>query len=261
MLAGSANADKVLLQNDFGPDADIGPSLVVGSNNNEVNSTSNAATGLIRYEDPVADGTASVGLTSATRVDVTDVANSTGFRVDWVVESSTTSANTFFNGWFFGVQAAPSALWNTGSGGAAGFALGRINTGVAGEPSFVQNTASNVRTNVDIGDAPTVADMDDGFTVAFTLMDDNSWTITTTGLGGISGSGFLQPNLTYASLASNAYASTFFQGNEIDGSPTPLAGDIQYGSVTVTALAVPEPSIALFGTFGLLGTLVRRRRS
>lgn len=261
------SADTVVIRNNFdGIDTnDIGSTFQIGSNGFENNDTSNPGTGLISFDRVTS--TPTVGFTNSASVDLSGF---DGFRVDWVVNSSTNPTNSLANGWFFGVQSSPgvqgdgSQLWNNVPD-AIGITLERTSSGNGGVPNFIDSLspdgiANGVETKVDIGTAPVSSAMSDGFSVSFTLNTDSTWFASSLGLddgttGELSGSGTLTSGFAYSDIAPTLHAATYFQHNNAD-----LSG-AQYGSVTVTGLTtVPEPSsLAVLGLIGLVG-VVRRRR-
>ena len=258
LLAGSANADTVLLQHSFGSDVanDVG-SVVGFGNGTGSNVVTDATTGNLSFdfEDSpgVPGGVPTYGFASSAAVDASGFVN--GFQVDWTVDSAVNglgSTGGTANGWFFGVSTS-AVLYNQAGSGAAPLSFGFVLEDAGAAPAVVER-----RNRVSVlGSDPTTASVDDGFSVSLTVRPDNTWTVSTSGLDAdLSGTGTLE-DVTFTTLASSLFANTTYQAAATSGG----SASVNYGNVTVTGLAIPEPSTALFGAFGLLGTLVRRRRS
>lgn len=252
----------VILSNNFNNNAgdDTGPGFVIVSNGTEDNSVSNASTGRISFED-TGTGTPTVGFSSSSALDVSGAA---GFTLTWAITSGNPlqlgSVNA--NGWFFGVQdgqgqeGVGGTLWNN-----VGNAIG-INMrpggawGISTDPG---STAANpTATDLFGGANPTGTSINDGFTLSLTLMNDNSWTATSTGLStNFNASGASLPGtVTYSDVASSLYVSTTLQST---GTPFPITS-VTYDSVTLDTIVVPEPSgTILLGVSGMMFALRRRR--
>lgn len=196
------------------------------------------------------------GFNNTSLVDITTAAPSaTGFRVTYVVASTTVSVSSLVNaGMFFGVVAGTNATSSTATGLWQNdpLAFGYNPKGNAGTNIMRQDiTGSLVGTNFGLGTAPTDASYQDGFTVVITVMNDNSWTVISTGLSEeLNDSGTLDTaRFNYSSLASGVGMYAGFQGD----SSALLA------ITSMTLESVPEPSVALLGGLGVLVLLQRRR--
>lgn len=252
-LAGlSANAATTYLSNNFdGIANDIGPAFQEVNNGNPTSqNTTDPATGLINFTR--SGSQPNIGFGS---VSTMDLSGEQGFTITWDVTSATI-ADIRSNGWFFGVtdNTSSGSPWNSNSNDSFGVALNATGDGKSAFDLVTVDSGTKAYTNLATG--PTDASLVDGFTVSMTLMADESWSVTTTGLStdvteatGTAAAG------TYASIADSLVATSVWQGR---GSTPNIA---QYDSVLL--VSVPEPSsFALIGgALALTSVMLRRRRS
>jgi hypothetical protein len=253
-----ANAETVLLSNDFGGGTDIGPAFQEVANGLGTGGFSNAVTGVITTGSTTGQNSA-YGLNTQSTVDATSVSGATAFKVEWIVSGANLQGNVNnvrYNGWFFGVTANTNA---TGTGGTSLWnqepdAIGiRLLSSDNGNMQFIQDANSGDEDTSSLGvSLPSLASLQDGFTISLTVNSDDTWSASSTGLSSdFDASGSLTAKNSYADLADNLVAYTSIQG---DG--------LIYTADQVTVTAIPEPSTLCLGALGLLGLigLTRRKR-
>ena len=237
---------------------DTGPTVKLVTNGNGTGGSSNTTTGVITTGDQT---NSSYGFNSTTLVDTTSY---TGFTATFEITSITlngtdTVAGLLANGLFFGVVGGSTSTDAnaTGSGGTSLYSNTPIAFGyLPGATNFSDhqvafNAGSSVTTSGLTTTAPTNASLIDGFTVSLSVFNDNTWSISSTGLSTeLNDSGNLGGGLTYASF-SNAGLYTSLQGSS----------SAQIDMARMTLVSIPEPSgTALLG-FGCTLLLLRRRRA
>lgn len=253
---GHANADVILIESNFDGAASTGPAFQFLSNNSGaagVQSSGDPANGTL---DTAGLNTSAAGFNNVSTVDATAVTNSNAFTVEWVVDSILNSDNISFNGLFLGVVSGTDA---TGGGPGSLFNNNPAAVGIRllnGDFQFVEDAQGNgaQTTTLLSQTSPTTATLEDGFTLSFTVNDDDTWTAFSSGLSTeFSAAGTLGGATTnYASIADDLGASASVQGADID---------LTIGSVSVTAInSVPEPSSILVLGLGALALLQRRNR-
>lgn len=236
-----------LQMNDFGAGADVGPSLQQATNSLGTGGSADPATGVITTGT---NNNSTYGLNSSSLVDVTSVAGATGFTVEWVISGISQNVGAIqSNDMFFGVTGNSSTATNgdpslfNNSGNAIGIKLDVIGS----VSSFFEVGSSS--TGAQQTTALTTDSMEDGFTLSFTVNDDNTWSATSTGLSSeINTSGTLA-HATYAGIASNLGAYTSVQGNSI-----------VYTVDSVKISTVPEPSSAALLGLGAMALMFRRKK-
>ena len=248
--------DHTGLSNNFdGNDAnDTGPGFFVawnatdGGNNN----TSDAATGLIQFTDNGGSGTPAVGLVASNRI---NLASAPGFAITWEIES-TDPISTTANGWFFGVQdsignqADGSSLWNRNPAIALGL---RITEGDGLELVETPEGTGPVATELFADGTLDPGSYTNGFTVAFTVNSDDTWSATTTGLSPeLSTNGTLS-TVFYSDIAGTLYASTFLQ------SSSSQTQTVHYASVSLFSTEAATPAVISItpgtgGAFSIYGS-------
>jgi hypothetical protein len=262
LVAGSAQAATILVDRTFdGVANDVGPAFQQISNGVGTGSAT-VGTGVVTLAN-VTSGSPSTsrGFNTSTTVDVTSVSGATGFKIEWVVTGGTTLVThptptnggtgngITANGLFFGVTNSTSA---TGTGLFANTteAIGvTIISPTHGNYSLYQTNGTD-QDVTSLGISPTQASLEDGFTLALTVNNDNTYLVTSTGLStNFNASGTLSATGTqYSEIASSLVANTSIQGD-----------NVSYTVSRVTVTAIPEPSSALLGSLGLLALLRRRR--
>lgn len=248
----------ILIDNDFGAGADTGPAFQQIGNGAAGGGTADPLTGLVTLNNHT-DPWANYGFNNPTAVDVTSVSGATGFTVNWTVSSMdiATQGRIDENGLFFGVVGGNNA---TGTAGNSLFtndpeSIGLVlRSGNFGNMQLYQGSAADASSSLTAlgAAAPTIASLEDGFTISLTVNDDNTWSASTTGLSDdVSASGTLTiGNSLYADIADNLGAYASVQGEGLT---------MTVDHVTVTT--VPEPaSIGMLMGLGAGLMLVRRRR-
>ena len=255
-IVGSANAATLIENNFDGVADDIGPGFQKVDNGSGGAGTFEPATGTIT----TGTGTSSaVGFNNTALVDVT-AGGATGFVATFEISSVGINfgLDVNSNGYFFGIVSGTNATGTAGNSLynndplAFGYVPRSANFGdnvVIEGIDFTDFTAT-------AGPAPAATDASfaDGFTLTFTLNDDNTWTATSTGLSNdLNASGTLGTEFDYATFVSGGvglYASLQTSNGRLNES---MVVD------RVSLTTIPEPgSLALLGLGGLL--LARRRR-
>lgn len=250
------HADVVLVENDFDGSASTGPAFQFLSNNSGAAAVQGSGDPSTGEASSTSFNTSSVGFNNVSTVDVAAVPGSAGFTVEWVIDSVVNSDNIEFNGFFLGVVSGASA---TGSGAGSLFNNNPAAIGVRllnGDFQFVEDPETGGAQNSTplSQTSPTTATLEDGFTVTFTVNQDDTWTASSSGLStDFSANGMLVGVTTnYASIADDLGANVSIQGNDID---------LSVGSVSLTAVSiVPEPSSIWVVGLGAIALLQRRNR-
>ena len=262
LATGSTNA-AVLVDHTFDGSAnDIG-GLTFQEVSNGLGSggSSDLSTGVITAGIVPGNDTSSYGFNATSSIDVTTAAPSAnGFKIRFTVSATDVDVSDLDNnGLFFGVVSGTGAngttgtsLWNNDP-----HAFGYVAGSNAYGDNVMRQDGANAGTSVTTplgGVAPTNASFQDGFTITLSLFDDDTWTITSTGLlaTDLNGSGSLTTTGTgifdYDAIAADLTPYVGIQGES--------GGKITVDRITVTA--IPEPgSLALLGLGGLL--IARRR--
>ena len=270
---GYLSAQTVLIENDFdsATATDIGPTFQFFGN---------AAGGVVGTGDPdtgsftnTAAITNTNGFNNAAKVDVLALApTATGFELEVVIDSVTNAANLQSNGFFIGVVSGTNATLGGNMNGdavnnatalfnnapaAIGFRIG--GAGINPTFTFVEDPLDGGfgnagQVNVNLPDPavapvlPPLADIEDGFTVTFSVDNANNYTLTTTGLGTditgltgtLDGAGGATPGSTlFSAIQNDLGISISAQGAGVG---------VEVGSVTLT-------SIQLLGDVDLNGVV------
>ncbi len=249
----------VLIDHTFdGVANDTGPAFQEVQNTSGTAGTANLSTGEIKLGN---FDSSNVGFNNVSTVNVTALdPTATGFTATFYVTSTTADVSSLlYNGMFFGVVSGTAA---TGTGGsnlwvnnpdAFGYVAG---SGAYGDHLMRQDGTTDANsTNSSLTTTqPTDASFKDGFTLSLSMFNDNSWSITSTGLStNLNGSGSLNTAaFSYADIVNDLGLYVSLQGQA--GNPT-----ITMNRMTLESVAVPEPSSALL-CLGGLGLLLRRRR-
>lgn len=201
----------------------------------------------------------SIGINSSGTVDLSSFSGFTAtFTVDSIRLSSGEVTDLLANGMFFGVVSGSNAtgtgatsLWNSNPQ-AIGYVPG---SGTYGDNQFAMNTVSgsaSVSTIALTTPAPPNAEFLNGFTVTINVFDNNTWKISSTGLGNeLNQSGTLASGINYATFAQGVGLYSGLQGRQLS--------DLDMGRMTLTA--IPEPSsLLLLGLIALILVLRRRRQ-
>lgn len=250
-FAGTTHA-AVLIDNDFGPGGDIGPAFQQFSNGQGSGYSADPSTGVIDTGNNVNNN--NTGLNTVATV---DASGTDGFTMTWTVSSAditpATGSGIFYNGWFFGVTNNPatngSAIWTN-----SGLAVGVLIDGGSSysDWQFVDSDGTKTQHALN-GAPPTVASIEDGFTVTLTVNNDDTWEVSTTGLSNASTTtGSLSTNVTYADIAGTLVANTSIQGDDN------LTYTVDH--VTLETTQIPEPASLASGLLGLALLAARRRR-
>lgn len=258
IMVAQASAQTTLIQNDFdGVADDIGPAFQEFDNGQGSGGTANPATGVI---STATDATNSnVGMNNSSTVDVTSYSS---FTVEWVVSSSTFASaspttDITFNGWWFGIGDSTvttgSSIYANDPGSIGIVMFSDTGGGRPASMSFVQDGGGTVaQTSLGVAE-PSLASLQDGFTISMTLNSNDTWTVVSSGLSAdFSQSGSLTDangNRLFADLTAVS-TNTSIQG-----------GNLSYTLDSVTLTAIPEPSsyALLAGLLGLSYVMVRRR--
>jgi len=195
----------------------------------------------------------SSSLSSVNSMNLAGLAN--GFTMTFVVDSIV--GNPKWNGMFLGLANA-----NTGdvrSAGNFGFNIDSDNAGTVGGVKLMsQDGPTSTRITVVQPVAAgtyTLAELQDGFTASFSVLPDNSYSYSITGLGAdVSGSGTLSGTTYAAEFAGAQYVVAAVQKDNNDSDTVTINLD----SVTVTS--IPEPSTTLLCGLGFSFLLRRRRK-
>lgn len=265
------SASTVVIDHIFdGVANDIGPAFQQVANGLGDGSSS-LSTGVINSGNSLSPSgpNGSFGFNTTAPVNVlTSDPSATGFQITFFVSGTGgfDVSDLTFNGLFLGIVSgtnsngtAGSGLWNNdphafgyvaGSGTASGNGYGdhviRQDAQTGGNTNSVNNTPLTTI-------APTDSSLQDGLTLTLGLYDDDTWTISSTGLStNLADSGSLDTGIFgYAGFAAAATPYLSLQGVE--------SGTITVDRITLTA--IPEPSSALLlGVSGIL-FLARRKRS
>ncbi|MCH7227092.1 hypothetical protein [Haloferula sp. A504] len=216
------------------------------------------STGLITTTGVAANTpNSNVGINTSSPIDVGALApTANGFKITFEVSATDVAvSDLYYNGLFFGVTSGSDAngtagpsLWANnphGFGYVAGSGDGGSIEFGYGEDNFVRQDAEGGAANdgnsvnkVLGGTAPDDASFQDGFTITLSLFDDDTWTLTSTGLStDLNGSGSLTTTGTgmfdYAAISSDLRPYVSLQGE--------YQGTIEVDRITVTALETTVP--------------------
>lgn len=248
---------------DGGTTNNIGPAAQVVENDLDdlIAGSANTSTGLIRTGQRSDSNTPyihAIGFNSSGTVNLSTFA---GFTATFTVDSISLTGgievtDLLANGMFFGVVSGANAtgtagtsLWNN-QPQAIGYVPGSNSWG---DHQFAMNTVSgsgNVSTTALTTTQPANAEFLNGFTVSISVFNNNTWQISSTGLGNeLNQSGSLAAGIDYATFAQGVGLYTSLQGRQ--------NSDLDMGRMTLTA--IPEPGTALLAGLGLLAALRRRR--
>lgn len=246
---------------DGGTTNNIGPTAQELTNgfDDAIAGSTDTSTGLIRtgLRSGSNPDTHAIGFNSSGTVDLSSFAGFTAtFTVTSISLSSGEVTDLLANGMFFGVVSgtgatgtAGTSLWNNNPQ-AIGYVPGSINHG---DHQFAMNTVSgsgSVSTTALTTTPPPNAEFLNGFTVSISVFNNNTWQISSTGLGNeLNQSGSLATGIDYATFAQGVGLYSGFQGRR--------NSDLDMGRMTLTA--IPEPGTALLAGLGLLAALRRRR--
>ncbi len=253
-FVGSANADIILIDKTFDNVAnDTGPAFQgVNNGTNSGSGSANLTTGLITL-----GGTNnSRGFNNVSTVNIpTADPTAKGFYVTFVVDATNQNVSSLLaNGMFFGVVSGAGATstttpWNSNSQ-IFGYVPGSTSHG---DNVMAQRNGSAFTYTALGGTAPTNASFQDGFTLTIGLFNNDTWTITSTGLStDLNGSGSLDTvnQFAYADIASSVGTFAGFQHNN--------TSTLDISRITLETTTVPEPSSAIL--LGAMGVLALRRR-
>ncbi|VGO18838.1 Arylsulfatase [Pontiella sulfatireligans] len=229
--------ENSLLHNNFDGDSsnDIGPGFKISSINAPQNTgLADASTGVISFSAP-SDSRPNVTLISTSAL---DLSMNEGFTVIWDLGSIVSDAFSISkNGLFLGVQNNNSDAWNN----LTSLGLGIRSSAGIGDLDLIcskSGTKGSESPLLALG-ALTDASIQDGFRAILTVNNDNTWTVSTTGLStNVNASGTLG-TVTYSDLAGSLFASTALQLNKDDALHT-----LTYNSASVLAV-VDEPAALL----------------
>ncbi|VGO18840.1 hypothetical protein [Pontiella sulfatireligans] len=209
----SAYGEMVTVQqNNFDGDNgnDIGPGFKITSiNSPQDTDLMDASTGVISFSAP-SGSRPNVTLVSDTSVDVSSYA---GFTVTWNVDSIVSSDFSIEkNGLFLGVQADGSGAWNnvTSLGVAIKSSAGPGDVDLVYADGSVKSSEATLVGAGGLTDASII----DGFTAVLTVNDDNTWSVSTSGLSTDVNTNGTLSNVTYSQLAGTLFASTALQLNK-----------------------------------------------
>ena len=218
--------------------------------------SSNLSTGTITTGDGVTGAgfaNSAYGFNTTGSINVGALAPSaTGFTMTFVVSATDVAVSDLaFNGLFFGALSGTDAN-GTGGGSlfnnnphAFGYVAGSGDAAGGTNPGYGDNVmrqdpldkvAGGVNTELG-GTAPTNASFQDGFTLTLGLFNDNTWTLTSTGLStDVNGSGSLTTTgtgmLNYAAIAADLTPYASLQGE--------ASGTITVHRITITAIAAVD---------------------
>jgi len=255
-----ASASTLLIDNNFdGVADDIGPAFQQLTNGAAGGGgTADTDTGLINNGAGVTNAT---GFNNVSTVDVTSVPDSIGFTVEFVIDSVVNADNIQSNGFFLGVVSGTDA---TGTAGTSLFNNNPASVGVRffqlsenAEFEFLEDPQGGGAVGIvetALGTTPTLASIEDGFSVFLTINADNSWSVTSTGLSAdFNTNGTLSGTTTnYAAIADDLSLFTSAQGSNVD---------VNVSSATLTAITIPEPTTSGLLALCSLSLLLRRKRA
>lgn len=210
------------------------------------------------------------GFNNATLTSLTTPTAYTSFTATFEINSinSITITSLLNSGLFFGVVSGSASTGTTqfasygrntvanGQVGSFGYLAGSSRAGYGDHSVFFkkEGTADNGVDTLDpiASTAPTDGSLKDGFTVSMTVNNNDSWSITSTGLStDLSDSGSIAG--LWAEFSDGVGLQAHFQGDNVTN-----PGTFDIARMTLTAV-VPEPgSLAMLGLGGLC--LIKRRR-
>jgi hypothetical protein len=227
--------------------------------------SSDLSTGLVTTGNSIGAGipNSNYGFNTTSSI---DLSAATGFTMTFYVSgTSVTVSDLGYNGLFFGAVSGTNAndtggssLW-TNNPHSIGYVAGSGNYGDNEMRQDAEggggNDANSVTTALG-GTAPTNASFQDGFTVTVGLFDDDTWTVSSTGLStNLNGSGSLTTTgagmLNYNAIATNLTPYVSLQGE--------VNGTINVDRIAINT--VPEPSSTALLGLGGLALILRRRRA
>jgi len=257
LLAGNASATTLIDQTFDGVANDTGPAFQLIENGfNASTGSFNSTNGTITLGN---ENLSAVGINSSSLVDVSTYTSFTAtFDISSGSSDYTDRPGAGDNGWFLGIVSGANATETDGAGlfnkGPDPLGLGYVvGSDNYNDHRIIQTGATNGSTVVDdsAGTAPTVASVDDGFTMSLTVNDDGTYSMTSIGLSTeINATGSIDG--TYADLVSGGIGLyTTFQGD---------ASEV-FVVDSATLTAVPEPSTfaLLAGMLGFTWVMLRRR--
>lgn len=260
---GTAQGQTVIISNDFGAGADIGPGFQLLSNGVGGNGTFDPDSGI------VTTASANNNTTGFNNVSLTTLDSlTTSIETEFVITSADVTGLDA-NGFFLGLVTGTNATDQTGAGlfnndpAAIGILLQNGN-GVPDNVLMIQDpdggTPALTGTALTTQGFPTAASLADGFTLNFTIFDDNTFTASSTGLSeDFNSSGTLDTSGTFPVFADFVAGGIGVNGS-IQGDNGTAAFTID--SVTVSSFsAVPEPTSTGIICLGLFGLVTRRRRA
>lgn len=253
-LAHSSSAE-VLLDYTFGG-TDIG-SIQQVSNGIGTGYSANTTTGVISTGDGGTNINKSDNATGFNSSSLVDVSSALGFTATFVITSANVNLNASSldsNGLFFGVVAGTDATLTSGDGlfnnnpDAFGYTPGN---GSFTDHAWFEGNGTTDTFGALSTTAPTDDSIESGFTLSITVMNDDTWTMTSIGLSTeLNASGTLS-TVTYADF-NNLGLYTSLQGRR-DGS------DITMGRMTLETIPEPSSYALLAGLLGMSYVMVRRR--
>ncbi|GEM_PF-5722448 len=265
----------LLIDNDFGSGMDTGPGF------QEINNAFSSPSGNIGSADS-STGVISrggnfnfVGFNTVSTVDVTTLApTASGFTATFTVSGTSNFDPTRVdsNGMFFGIVSGTNATSSAGSGiwandpHAFGYVSSSDNFGdhlVRQDQQAGGNNNSQNNTAI-LSTAPDSASFADGFTLSISLFDDDTWTISSTGLStNLNQSGSLDSGVfSYSDIASDVGLFVGFQNSNNSNGSAP--SDTTGGNLTIdriSLVAIPEPSTLLMTLMACIGLVFVRKQA